>query len=55
MNKEENFKEKFKQALKSTIRVISDDYKPNFDKKTIEPKKIKNTNRLRKSKRNGAF
>ena len=33
MNKEENFKEKIKQALTSTIRVISDDYKPNFDKK----------------------
>ena len=33
MKKEENFKEKFRQALISTIKVISDDYKPNFDKK----------------------
>jgi hypothetical protein len=30
MKKEENFKEKFKQALTSTIKVISDDYKPSF-------------------------
>ena len=27
MNKEDNYKEKFKQALISTIKVISDDYK----------------------------
>ncbi len=27
MNKEDNIKEKFKQALQSTYRVISDDYK----------------------------
>ena len=27
MNKEDNFKEKFKQALISTIKVISEDYK----------------------------
>ncbi len=27
MNKEDNFKEKFKQALISTVKVISDDYK----------------------------
>ena len=34
-NKEDNFKEKFKQALLSTAKVISDDYKiniKNFDK-----------------------
>ena len=31
--KEENLKEKFRQALTSTIKVISDDYKPSFDKK----------------------
>ena len=27
MNKEDNFKEKFKQALVSTVKAISDDYK----------------------------
>ena len=27
MNKEDSFKEKFKQALISTIKVISDDYR----------------------------
>ena len=32
MNKEDNFKEKFKQALISTAKVISDDYRPNTDK-----------------------
>ena len=40
MNKEENFKEKFKKALTSTIRVISDDYKPNFDKKNESSKNL---------------
>ena len=40
MNKEENFKEKFKQALRSTIKVISDDYKPNFDKKNESSKNL---------------
>ena len=29
MNKEDNFKEKFKQALISTVKVISEDYKQN--------------------------
>ena len=32
MNKEDSFKEKFKQALISTAKVISDDYRPNTDK-----------------------
>ena len=32
MNKEDNLKEKFKQALISTAKVISDDYKPNINK-----------------------
>ena len=32
-NKEDNFKEKFKQALVSTARVISDEYKKNIDTK----------------------
>tara|TARA_B100001123_G_scaffold142751_1_gene166024 strand:- start:698 stop:2503 length:1806 start_codon:yes stop_codon:yes gene_type:complete len=32
-NKEDNFKEKFKQALISTAKVISDDYKLNLSKK----------------------
>ncbi len=34
MKKEENLKEKFRQALTSTVKVISDDYKPSFDKKS---------------------
>ena len=33
MNKEDNFKEKFKRALISTAKVISDDYRPNINKK----------------------
>ena len=32
-NKEDNFKEKFKQALISTVKVISDDYKFNSNNK----------------------
>ena len=32
-NKEDNFKEKFKQALISTAKVISDDYKLDFNVK----------------------
>ena len=35
MNKEDNFKEKFKQALISTAKVISDDYKPNINKQNV--------------------
>ncbi len=33
MNKEDNFKEKFKQALISTVKVISDDFKANIEEK----------------------
>ena len=33
MNKEDNFKEKFKEALISTLKVISDDYKINENEK----------------------
>jgi len=33
MNKEDNFKEKFKQALISTIKVLSDDYKIKKEEK----------------------
>ena len=33
MNKEDNYKEKFKQALISTVKVISEDYKVKKDKK----------------------
>tara|TARA_B100000029_G_scaffold366077_1_gene359433 strand:+ start:860 stop:2644 length:1785 start_codon:yes stop_codon:yes gene_type:complete len=40
MNKEDNFKEKFKQALISTVKVISDDYKPNKDNKNSSSKNI---------------
>ena len=36
MNKEDNRKEKFKQALLSTYRVISDDYKVDRNKKKEE-------------------
>jgi len=41
-SKENNFKEQFKQALLSTARVISEDYKKNFDKKNknVNEKKI---------------
>ena len=36
MNKEDSIKEKFKQALQSTYRVISDDYKVDRNKKKEE-------------------
>ena len=32
MNKEDSFKEKFKEALVSTVKVISEDYDINKDK-----------------------
>ncbi len=32
MNKEDNFKEKFKEALVSTVKVISEDYEIKKDK-----------------------
>ena len=38
MNRKDNFKEKFKQALISTAKVISDDYKPNINKKKASSK-----------------
>ena len=40
MNKEDNFKEKFKQALISTAKVISEDYKVNTNKKNESSKNI---------------
>ena len=40
MNKEDNFKEKFKQALISTVKVISDDYRLNIDKKNASSKNL---------------
>ena len=36
MNKEDSIKEKFKQALQSTYRVISDDYKVDRNNKKGE-------------------
>ena len=36
MNKEDSIKEKFKQALQSTYRVISNDYKEDKNKKKEE-------------------
>ena len=41
-SKEDNFKEQFKQALISTAKVISDDYKPDIKKidKNLNSKKI---------------
>ena len=36
MNKEDSIKEKFKQALQSTYKVISDDYKVVKNKKNDE-------------------
>ena len=38
MNKEDSIKEKFKQALTSTFKVISDDYINNKDNKKIDEK-----------------
>ena len=40
MNKEDNFKEKFKQALISTVKVISEDYKLNNDSYKASSKNI---------------
>ena len=40
MNKEDNFKEKFKEALISTLKVISEDYKINEN----ENKNLKSKN-----------
>ena len=40
MNKEDNFKEKFKQALISTFKVISEDYKLNNDSYNASSKNI---------------
>ena len=41
-NKENNLKEQFKQALISTAKVISEDYKPDINKinKDLKSKKI---------------
>ena len=36
-DKENNFKEQFKQALISTVKVISDDYKPIINELTKNP------------------
>ena len=40
MNKKDNFKEQFKQALISTAKVISDDYRPNINKKNSSSKNL---------------
>ena len=40
MNKEDSIKEKFKQALTSTFKVISDDYINNKDKKEFDEKSL---------------
>ena len=40
MNKEDNFKEKFKQALISTVKVISEDYRPNKNDNNLSSKNI---------------
>ena len=40
MNKEDNFKEKFKQALISTVKVISEDYRPYKDNNNASSKNI---------------
>ena len=40
MNKKDNFKEKFKQALISTVKVISDDYRPKKDGNNVSSKNI---------------
>ena len=40
MNKEDNLKERFKQALISTVKVISDQYKIEEDKKNQSCQKL---------------
>ena len=40
MNKEDNFKEKFKQALISTVKVISEDYRADNYKSNNSSKNI---------------
>ena len=42
-SKEENLKEKLKQALNSTVRVISEDY-DTADKKDVDYYQIENLN-----------
>ena len=37
------------------LGFIFSDYKPNFDNKTLKPKKIKNFDRIKTTKTNGAF
>ena len=44
MNKEDSLKEKFKQAIISTVKVISDDYLINSKKKKITEENIKINN-----------
>ena len=44
MNKEDSIKEKFKQALQSTYKVISDDYKVVKNKKNEELVRILTAN-----------
>ena len=48
MNKEDSIKEKFKQALQSTYKVISEDYKVGKNKKKDEMRK----RRKRREQRN---
>ena len=45
-NKENNFKEKFRQALTSTAKVISDDYKAEIkkDNKNLTSKNLPKEN-----------
>ena len=38
MNKEDSYKEKFRQALISTVKVISEDYKIEKQKRDTEEK-----------------
>ena len=40
MNKEDSYKEKFKQALISTVKVISEDYRITKEKKNESSKNI---------------
>ena len=41
MNKEDNFKEKFKQALISTVKVISEDYNIQNNNKKLNEENLK--------------
>ena len=46
MNKEDSIKEKFKQALQSTYKVISDEYKVEKNKKNSDQRTLLDESQL---------